>query len=229
MSDVPFLPLLSTAYMAPLLCWAIAWNLISKPFVSIARAMKWIPTPSLKQYDLANKVCIVTGSNTGVGKRTAFHLARMGGSVILACRSKERADSAKTELIKELQAAGVKSPKLEVMLVDLSDTKSVRKFAAAFKEKHKRLDILVNNGTLSACFVCMCIRMYVYACVYVCVYLRHVYTQSSIYVHPHTYMAMVRFQHVCMRTCMFIRVISLTTRLSIHAHKYMYACMSPWA
>ena len=38
-------------------------------------------------HDLANKLFIVTGANTGIGKVTAKELARAGAHVLLACRS----------------------------------------------------------------------------------------------------------------------------------------------
>ena len=40
--------------------------------------------------DMTGRVCIVTGSNTGIGRVTALELARMGAHVLLACRSQER-------------------------------------------------------------------------------------------------------------------------------------------
>ena len=41
--------------------------------------------------DLAGKVAVVTGGNTGIGYETAKALALMGAQTIIACRSKERA------------------------------------------------------------------------------------------------------------------------------------------
>ena len=46
---------------------------------------------SYPEVDLAGKVAIVTGGNTGIGYETGKALARMGARVILACRSEERA------------------------------------------------------------------------------------------------------------------------------------------
>ena len=37
-------------------------------------------------------IAVVTGANTGVGYNTALELARNGGHVIMACRSKARAE-----------------------------------------------------------------------------------------------------------------------------------------
>lgn len=40
----------------------------------------------------------------GIGSRTAFHLARMGAKVIMACRSVERGEAARAKLQQELAA-----------------------------------------------------------------------------------------------------------------------------
>jgi NAD(P)-dependent dehydrogenase (short-subunit alcohol dehydrogenase family) len=86
----------------------------------------------------------------GIGKRTAFHLAKMGCTVIMACRSKERAEAAKSDLVSELHSGGISSPKLEFMALDLCDTLSVRHFVKAFKAKYDKLDILCNNAGLNS-------------------------------------------------------------------------------
>lgn len=39
----------------------------------------------------------------GIGRRTAFHLARMGAKVIMACRSVQKGEEACTELEQELR------------------------------------------------------------------------------------------------------------------------------
>ena len=41
--------------------------------------------------DLAGKVAVVTGGNTGIGYETAKALSLMGAQTIIACRSEERA------------------------------------------------------------------------------------------------------------------------------------------
>ena len=47
---------------------------------------------SFPTVELAGRVAIVTGSNTGTGYETGKALARMGAKVVLACRSQERAE-----------------------------------------------------------------------------------------------------------------------------------------
>jgi NAD(P)-dependent dehydrogenase (short-subunit alcohol dehydrogenase family) len=75
---------------------------------------------------------IVTGGNSGVGKATAAALAEDGHSVVIACRSIEKAE----------QAAAEMSGDVEVAQLDLADLASVRRFA----ESVESVDVLVNNA-----------------------------------------------------------------------------------
>lgn len=49
-------------------------------------------------------VLLTAGGNTGIGKATALHLARKGARVILACRNRDKAESA----IADIQQVGTK-------------------------------------------------------------------------------------------------------------------------
>ncbi len=90
---------------------------------------------------MQGKVCIVTGSNTGIGKETARGLAQRGATVILACRDVAKAGAARDDI-----AATTGRNDVEVEALDLGSAASIRAFAARFKAKHARLDILVNNA-----------------------------------------------------------------------------------
>ncbi|MBI3558162.1 MAG: SDR family oxidoreductase [Deltaproteobacteria bacterium] len=87
------------------------------------------------------KLCLITGANSGVGLATAMALAKNGARVVLACRDTQRGQAA-LETIR----ANTGSRKLELMLLDLGRLQSIRDFAAEFKKKHNRLDVLVNNA-----------------------------------------------------------------------------------
>jgi NAD(P)-dependent dehydrogenase (short-subunit alcohol dehydrogenase family) len=91
--------------------------------------------------DLGGKVIIVTGANSGTGYEAAKQFARKGARTILACRSMEKAQAAAAQIQTEFPDASV-----EVMPLDLASLQSVREFAAAFKEKYDRLDVLLNNA-----------------------------------------------------------------------------------
>jgi len=52
----------------------------------------------MAQIDMQGKVCLVTGANAGLGKATAIGLAKLGATVILGCRDKQRGESAQAEI-----------------------------------------------------------------------------------------------------------------------------------
>ncbi|MFZ0131584.1 MAG: SDR family NAD(P)-dependent oxidoreductase [Desulfobacterales bacterium] len=89
---------------------------------------------------------LVTGSTDGIGKLTALRLARMGATVYLHGRDREKCQAVRDELRK---ASG--NHKLQYFQADFSSLADVRKMASAFSETHGRLDILINNaGVLPA-------------------------------------------------------------------------------
>jgi NAD(P)-dependent dehydrogenase (short-subunit alcohol dehydrogenase family) len=96
--------------------------------------------------DLSGKTIIVTGGNCGLGYEAVKAFAAKGAKVILACRSVGKGKAAKEEIIEKYPKA-----KIDVMKLDLADLKSVREFAAEFKKKYKRLDVLLNNAGVMMC------------------------------------------------------------------------------
>jgi retinol dehydrogenase 12 len=91
--------------------------------------------------NLSGRIAVVTGANTGMGKETARALGKMGATVVLACRSPERAEAARAELA----AQGIK---VEVAALDLSSLESTQAFASKLAASHPKLDILVNNAAM---------------------------------------------------------------------------------
>jgi len=113
-------------------------------YVSTQKNGSTIPDDVWTADDIPNlngKVIIVTGANSGIGYEAAKQFARKGAQTILACRSIDKAQAAATQIQTEFPDASV-----EVMPLDLSSLQSVREFAAAFKEKYDRLDVLLNNA-----------------------------------------------------------------------------------
>src|SRR6266545_866248 len=89
----------------------------------------------------AERVWIVTGANSGIGKMTALGLARLGGTVVLACRNAERGEAAREEIVRSTG-----NERTSVMIIDLASQASIRSFADDFRRTHDRLDALVNNA-----------------------------------------------------------------------------------
>jgi NAD(P)-dependent dehydrogenase (short-subunit alcohol dehydrogenase family) len=87
------------------------------------------------------RIAIVTGANVGLGYETALALAGKGCSVVLACRNIEKAEAAKASILAQHPKATI-----DCMALDLASLKSVRRFAATYKRRHARLDLLINNA-----------------------------------------------------------------------------------
>ena len=87
------------------------------------------------------KVVIVTGANTGIGRETAANLAQRGARVILACRTMKKAQQVAKHIIKQSHNKHVCPMKL-----DLCSFQSIRKFVQDFKKKEDKLDVLINNA-----------------------------------------------------------------------------------
>ena len=86
-----------------------------------------------------NKVAIVTGAGSGIGKRTTLALLEEGYSVVLAGRRVEALESTVRE-------AGASGSRALVVPTDVSDPASVRALFAKTKERFGRLDLLFNNA-----------------------------------------------------------------------------------
>ncbi len=91
--------------------------------------------------DQTGRVAIVTGSNSGIGREAAAMLARKGAAVVMAVRDPARGEEAAAGI-----RADVGEADIVVMELDLADLSSVRAFTNAFRQRHDRLDLLVNNA-----------------------------------------------------------------------------------
>ena len=91
--------------------------------------------------NMRGKICIVTGSNTGIGKETARGLAERGAVVVLACRDLDKAEAARADIVDTTGNADV-----YVLPLDLVSIDSIHAFVSAFRARWDRLDVLVNNA-----------------------------------------------------------------------------------
>lgn len=93
---------------------------------------------------MKGKVCLVTGSNTGIGEVTARELAGAGAKVWLACRNEGKARAA----MERIRAVHPEAD-LHFLALDLSDLDAVRNAADAFLENESQLDVLIANAGLA--------------------------------------------------------------------------------
>ncbi|GAB5587126.1 hypothetical protein Unana1_02026 [Umbelopsis nana] len=95
--------------------------------------------------DMTGKVCIVTGSNTGIGKTCALVLAKNGAHVIVASRTPSRGLAAVEEIKSETG-----NDQVEFLQLDLMCLKSVTQFVEAYKARNLPIHLLMNNGGIMA-------------------------------------------------------------------------------
>ena len=86
------------------------------------------------------RVALVTGASRGIGQAIARRLSAAGFHVVV----NYRVSSAQAEaLVEELAAAGGSA---ETIQADVTDLVQTRRLMAAIRQRHGRLDLLVNNA-----------------------------------------------------------------------------------
>jgi NAD(P)-dependent dehydrogenase (short-subunit alcohol dehydrogenase family) len=92
---------------------------------------------------MKEKIVMITGANSGIGRAASLALARMGATVVMVVRNREKGEAARSEIIRESQNNSV-----DLLLADLSSLESTRQLAMEFHKKYSRLHVLVNNAGL---------------------------------------------------------------------------------
>lgn len=93
--------------------------------------------------DMKEKVALVTGSGSGIGRATALKFASRGASVMVADYNLEGAD----ETVRLIEEAGARAASVKV---DVSHEPSVKSMVEATMGAFGRIDYLVNNAGISS-------------------------------------------------------------------------------
>lgn len=86
-----------------------------------------------------DKVVLITGASSGIGRASAIQFAKKGATIILVSRRKEKLD----QVDKDLKKFNVSTLVCEC---DVSDKFQVKKISKTILEKYESVDILVNNA-----------------------------------------------------------------------------------
>lgn len=91
---------------------------------------------------MAERIAIITGAGSGIGRRTAFALWDAGYKVVLAGR---RPDALAGTIVE----SGVDESRALAVPTDVGDPAAVDNLFAQTKERFRRLDLLFNNAGMS--------------------------------------------------------------------------------
>lgn len=90
---------------------------------------------------LTDKICIITGTNSGIGKACAYIFAQEGATVIMAARRTERGRS----IERDLREKGYDAYFVET---DISRQEDIDRLVDFTTDKFGRVDILINNAAM---------------------------------------------------------------------------------
>ena len=89
--------------------------------------------------DFKNKIVLITGASSGIGKQTALEFAKLGSNIILVARTKDKLEEVENEL-KQFNVETL------VCTCDVSKQDQVEIMSKIVLEKFSSIDILVNNA-----------------------------------------------------------------------------------
>jgi NAD(P)-dependent dehydrogenase (short-subunit alcohol dehydrogenase family) len=96
--------------------------------------------------DQSNKVIVITGASSGLGKEAIRVLAQKNARIIMAVRNVEKGEAVASEIRTDFPAANI-----HVHPLDLGSLKSIKSFSENFTNSFDHLDILINNAGVMAC------------------------------------------------------------------------------
>ena len=90
---------------------------------------------------LKDKIVLITGATSGIGKETARALAELDATVVFTTRDELKGKNTKDELIKSSN-----NKKIDFLNCDLASFDSIRNCCKEFKSKYNKLHVLINNA-----------------------------------------------------------------------------------
>ena len=90
------------------------------------------------------KVVVITGATSGIGVEAARGLAGMGAQLVIVARDLDRGNRTSEDI-----RGSTGNPNVDVERCDLASQREIRRLASRLREKHPRIDVLINNAGLT--------------------------------------------------------------------------------
>ncbi len=95
---------------------------------------------------LDNKVAIITGGGTGIGRAIADDFAAHGARLVIACRSKDVGE----RTVNDLKKLGTEAIYIKT---DISKPDECKRLVKETLDNFGKIDILINNAGISTSFI----------------------------------------------------------------------------
>lgn len=96
---------------------------------------------AIDSVDMKGKQVMVTGCTAGLGRAAAISLAKMGATLSLVCRNRDKGEA----LISEIRGSSGRED-CQLYVGDMSSLRDIRAIAASFLAEGRPLDVLFNNA-----------------------------------------------------------------------------------
>ena len=90
---------------------------------------------------LKNKIVLITGATSGIGKETTQGLASLGATIVFTTRDNLKGEKTKKKLI-----TSTHNKNIHMLKCDLASFESIRDCCKEFKSKYDKLHVLINNA-----------------------------------------------------------------------------------
>jgi retinol dehydrogenase 13 len=106
-------------------------------FLENRRAIQKTTTASM-----SGKVCVISGSTSGVGLEAVKRLASGDAQIVMVCRDPDKAEAIRKEILTQYDI------RVDIIPSDFSDLDDVRKAANILLKEYPRIDVLINSAGL---------------------------------------------------------------------------------
>ncbi|GMT46042.1 MAG: short chain dehydrogenase [bacterium] len=96
----------------------------------------------MAKYSFENKVVVITGASSGIGKELAFRMAEAGASLALGARNMKKLKAV-------VEVCRQKGSRAFAIPVDVSDKEDCKTFIEKTVDKYGKIDVLVNNAGIT--------------------------------------------------------------------------------
>ena len=90
---------------------------------------------------MGNKIFVLTGVTSGIGKALAMDIAKTGETLVMVARDADRGQT----VLREIQAQ-TQNSNIDLQLCDLAVLSSVRNLAEILKSRYEKINVLINNA-----------------------------------------------------------------------------------